>query len=41
MPLVAYIFIAGLVVSALVVSSVVYTIYEIRRSNPSAFGPKS
>ncbi len=40
MPLTAYIFIAGVVVSVLVVASVVFTIYEIRRTNPNSFGPK-
>ena len=36
----AMIFIAGVVISLLVVASVVLTIYEIRRTNPHAFGPK-
>jgi hypothetical protein len=40
MPLTAIVFIAGLVVSVLVATSVVFTIYEIRRTNPNSFGPK-
>jgi hypothetical protein len=40
MPLPAIVFIAGVIVSVLVVASVVLTIYEIRRTNPNAFGPK-
>ena len=40
MPLTAFIFTAGVVVSVLVVASVVLTIYEIRRTNPNSFGPK-
>lgn len=41
LPLPAIVFIAGVVVSVLVFASVVFTIYEIRRTNPNAFGPKS
>ncbi len=35
------IFFSGLFVTALVALFVTFTIYEVRRSNPDAFGPQS
>ena len=34
-------FFSGLFVTALVALFVTFTIYEVRRSNPDAFGPQS
>lgn len=41
MPPVLFIFIAGVCVSLMVAASLAFTVYEIRRTNPHAFGPKS
>ena len=41
MTLVAFVFIVGVVVSLILGASLVFTIYEVRRTNPQAFPPKS
>ena len=41
MPLELFVFIAGLVVTLIMVAGLAFTVYEVRRTNPHAFGPKS
>ena len=41
MPLAVFIFLVGVFVSLIMVASLAFTIYEVRRTNPHAFGPKS
>lgn len=42
MPLELFVFLAGLVVSGILVAAgIAFTIYETRRTNPDAFEPKS
>jgi hypothetical protein len=40
MPLALFVFLAGVFVTLLVVATIVFTIYDVRRTNPHAFGPK-
>lgn len=39
--LLLFLFVAGVVVSLIVGASLAFTIYEVRRTNPHAFGPGS
>jgi hypothetical protein len=41
MDLPVLIFLAGVVATLIVVASLAFTIYEVRRTNPDAFKPKS
>lgn len=41
MQFVLLLFLSGMGVSLLVAASIAFTIYEVRRSNPHVFGPKS
>lgn len=41
MSLELFVFLAGLFVTLLMVATIAFTIYEVRRFNPEAFRPKS
>ncbi len=41
MPLEGMIFLAGVGTMLILGASLVFTIYEVRRTNPDAFGPKT
>lgn len=41
MPLVFFIFLVGVIVSLIIAASLAFTIYEVRRTNPHAFGLQS
>lgn len=40
MPLALFVFLVGVVVTLILVAALVFTAYEVRRTNPHAFGPK-